>query len=322
MLPPTPRTRGARHRHGVPALLAVRDADRRRERRALLAGHYRSRRCSRARSTRCRQRYGLPIDPRRLVHALSVGERQRVEIIRCLLQHPQPAHHGRAHVGADAAGGAHAVRDAAAASSQRAAAFSTSVTSSTRSSELCHRATVLRGGQRDGAVRSRARDAAVDGADDDRRRPAGAATSRPRRKAEIRLRVAGLSHEASDPFGTDLKDMHLDVRAGEIVGIAGISGNGQRELLGGALGRGADRRKISGADCRARGRPRCRRGTAVGSGSAFVPEDRAGTRRHRADDARRECAAHRACEGHGPLWADRFRCRRGLTRGRASSDST
>ena len=35
------------------------------------------------------ERYGLPVDPRRLVHALSVGERQRVEIIRCLLQNPR-----------------------------------------------------------------------------------------------------------------------------------------------------------------------------------------------------------------------------------------
>ena len=35
------------------------------------------------------ERYGLPIDPRRLVHGLSVGERQRVEIVRCLLQSPR-----------------------------------------------------------------------------------------------------------------------------------------------------------------------------------------------------------------------------------------
>ncbi len=34
-------------------------------------------------------RYGLPVDPRRHVHALSVGERQRVEIVRCLLQNPR-----------------------------------------------------------------------------------------------------------------------------------------------------------------------------------------------------------------------------------------
>ena len=34
-------------------------------------------------------RYGLPVDPCRLAHGLSVGERQRVEIIRCLLQNPK-----------------------------------------------------------------------------------------------------------------------------------------------------------------------------------------------------------------------------------------
>ena len=31
----------------------------------------------------------LPIDPQRLVHSMSVGERQRVEIVRCLLQSPR-----------------------------------------------------------------------------------------------------------------------------------------------------------------------------------------------------------------------------------------
>src|SRR5271168_346156 len=35
------------------------------------------------------ERYGLPLDPRRHVHSMSVGERQRVEIVRCLLQQPQ-----------------------------------------------------------------------------------------------------------------------------------------------------------------------------------------------------------------------------------------
>ena len=33
--------------------------------------------------------YGLPLDPQRLVGDLSAGERQRVEIIRCLLQDPK-----------------------------------------------------------------------------------------------------------------------------------------------------------------------------------------------------------------------------------------
>src|SRR5687768_7906633 len=35
------------------------------------------------------ENYGLPIDPHRLVHSMSVGERQRVEIVRCLLQSPR-----------------------------------------------------------------------------------------------------------------------------------------------------------------------------------------------------------------------------------------
>ena len=33
--------------------------------------------------------YGLSLDPKRYVGSLSVGERQRVEIIRCLLQNPR-----------------------------------------------------------------------------------------------------------------------------------------------------------------------------------------------------------------------------------------
>ena len=33
--------------------------------------------------------YGLPLDPDRYVHTLSVGERQRIEVVRCLLQSPK-----------------------------------------------------------------------------------------------------------------------------------------------------------------------------------------------------------------------------------------
>jgi simple sugar transport system ATP-binding protein len=45
------------------------------------------------------------------------------------------------------------------------------------------------------------------------------------------LRVQGLSLRSDDPFGTDLQGVNFEVRAGEVVGIAGVSGNGQSELL-------------------------------------------------------------------------------------------
>ncbi len=55
----------------------------------------------------------------RMVGDLSVGERQRIEIIRCLLQTPRPDHPRRADFGADAAGGRQAVRDARAGCARR-----------------------------------------------------------------------------------------------------------------------------------------------------------------------------------------------------------
>ncbi len=42
-----------------------------------------------ARIRKVSQEYGLPLDPERVVGDLSAGERQRVEIIRCLLQDPK-----------------------------------------------------------------------------------------------------------------------------------------------------------------------------------------------------------------------------------------
>jgi simple sugar transport system ATP-binding protein len=45
------------------------------------------------------------------------------------------------------------------------------------------------------------------------------------------LRVQGLSLAREDQFGVDLDEISLEVRSGEVVGIAGVSGNGQKELL-------------------------------------------------------------------------------------------
>jgi len=92
---------------------------------------------------------------------------------------------------------------------------------------------------------------------------------------EVRLRLAGLSHAADDPFGIDLQDVHLDVHSGEIVGIAGVSGNGQRQLL----------YAISGEEPLAEKFPVQVLGTEAGRmtpdqrrrlGMGFVPEERLG----------------------------------------------
>jgi simple sugar transport system ATP-binding protein len=45
------------------------------------------------------------------------------------------------------------------------------------------------------------------------------------------LSVRGLSLPKAEPFGVDLDRVSLQVRGGEVVGIAGVSGNGQRELM-------------------------------------------------------------------------------------------
>jgi len=92
---------------------------------------------------------------------------------------------------------------------------------------------------------------------------------------DVRLELAGLSHAADDPFGTDLKDLRLEVRSGEIVGIAGVSGNGQQELLYALSGEAPLAEKfpvrISGFDAGRMAPGRRRR-----LGLCFVPEERLG----------------------------------------------
>jgi simple sugar transport system ATP-binding protein len=88
------------------------------------------------------------------------------------------------------------------------------------------------------------------------------------------LTLHDVSVPAGDPFGTDLTKISLQLRAGEILGIAGVSGNGQKELmeiLSGEASVPAGSILMEGRDISRLG-PRERRA----AGLCSVPEDRLG----------------------------------------------
>ncbi len=47
----------------------------------------------------------------------------------------------------------------------------------------------------------------------------------------VALELKKLSLEPDSPYGVPLRGMSLALRAGEVLGVAGVSGNGQQELL-------------------------------------------------------------------------------------------
>ncbi|MCC7039948.1 MAG: ABC transporter ATP-binding protein [Burkholderiales bacterium] len=220
------------------------------------------------------QRYGMPVDPRAHVHSLSIGERQRVEILRCLLQDlkllimdeptsvltPQAA-------------------TALFATLRQLAADGCSILYISHKLDeikaLCHRATVLRAGRVTGACDPRQESTAamarmMIGRDLPTCQHASSSG-----EGEPRLEACGLSLARSEPFGTDLRDVSFTLRAGEILGIAGISGNGQQELLAALSG---ERTLADDAAIRLCGRPCGRAGAAARrrAGLCFVPEERLG----------------------------------------------
>ena len=222
------------------------------------------------------QRYGLALEPGRLVHSLSVGERQRVEIVRCLLQEPQLLimDEPTSVLTPRAVRGLFETL-------RRLSEDGCSVLYISHKLEelrvLCHKATVMRRGRIVGSV--------------DPARESAAALARlmigrdlplcthtpPSAEGEARLVIDGLSRPAEDPFGTDLVDINFTVSGGEIVGIAGISGNGQKELLAALSGEEPLPGDRSG-QIRINGREAAHLGAAERRDLrlAFVPEDRLG----------------------------------------------
>ncbi len=219
-------------------------------------------------------RYSLAIDPDRHVHSLSVGERQRVEIVRCLLQDPkllimdEPT---SVLTPQEADGLFETLRGLVA--EGRSVLYISHKLEEIRA--ICDRATILRGGKVVGYAdpkNSTARELAammIGSEVGSSRRGENSTTG------ETMFEITGLLHDGEPPFGVDLRDISLAVRAGEIVGIAGVAGNGQAELLeilnGEAFCKTADTIRINGVGVGWAG-PAERRQLGMG----FVPEERLG----------------------------------------------
>jgi ABC-type uncharacterized transport system ATPase subunit len=181
------------------------------------------------RITEVSEHYGLPIAPDRMVHSMSVGERQRVEIVRCLLQNPkllimdEPT----------------SVLTPQAVLSlfetlRRLAEEGCSILYISHKLEeiraLCGKATVMRAGKVTGsAIPQEETSGSL------ARMMTGSIIPdcklTPRTPLNVELALKDVSQINAEPFGVTLQNINLSVRGGEIVGIAGISGNGQKELM-------------------------------------------------------------------------------------------
>ncbi len=219
------------------------------------------------------EKYGLPLNPHQHVHALSVGERQRVEIIRCLVQDPKLL-----------------IMDEPTSVLTPQEVEKLFETLRRLSSEgcsilyishkldeiqaLCDRATVLRHGKvtatcnpKEETPKSLAE--MMIGSE----LPVCKRTAQAR-DSEVRLVVRNLTIPSPDPHGTDLKSINVTVHRGEVLGIAGVAGNGQKEFLAalnGEIMAAQGRIELNGAEISKVG-PTERRAR----GLAFVPEERLG----------------------------------------------
>ncbi|CAB3798130.1 ABC transporter ATP-binding protein [Pararobbsia alpina] len=217
--------------------------------------------------------YGLDVDPQRHVHSLTVGERQRVEIVRCLLQDPrllimdEPTSVLTPQAVRKLFGTLRRL-----ASEGRSILYISHKLDEIQ--ELCTNATVMRAGRVTGRVDPRGETPArlatlmVGHALPDYQRKTHA-------RGETLLAVDKLTLPSIDPFGTSLRDVSFEVKAGEILGIAGVSGNGQAELLSVLSG---ETRSAQAQSVRLLGKPigRMSANARRSLGFAFVPEERLG----------------------------------------------
>ena len=218
--------------------------------------------------------YGLPLEPTALVADLSVGERQRIEIVRCLLQEPRLL-----IMDEPTAVLTPQEADQLFVTLRRLAGDGCAVLYISHRLEevkqLCHHATILRHGKVVANVDPQTETAAslarlMVGADVHAVNAEAHAPDGP-----PMLAAAALWLPADGPFGVALRNVSLEVRAGEVVAIAGVAGNGQSELFEALSGeRSAPSPEaivIAGKSCGTKGVTARRR-----LGAAFVPEERLG----------------------------------------------
>jgi len=175
--------------------------------------------------------YGLPVDPDRTVHDLSVGERQRIEVVRCLLQNPKL-------LIMDEPTSVLTPQEVETlfATLRRLSAEGCSILYISHKLEevraLCEAATIMRLGRvvahcapREKTARELASimiSAELKPANERRTAPP---------EGKPRLVLDRLTLRATSEFGTSLQSISVSVAGGEILGIAGIAGNGQGELM-------------------------------------------------------------------------------------------
>ncbi len=217
--------------------------------------------------------YGLPLDPKAHVADLSVGERQRIEIVRALLQNPkliildEPTSVLTPQEADRLFETLFKLRDEG-----RSVLYISHRLEEVR--RICTRATVLRHGKVTGACDPRQETPASLA-----RMMVGADIAEVHRDnipaGEVRLEIKDLSVPSRTPFGVSLKDISMRVCAGEVLAIAGVAGNGQGELFDALSGE----HTVPQADAiRIRGRGVGQTGINGRRllGAGFVPEERHG----------------------------------------------
>ncbi len=218
--------------------------------------------------------YGLPLDPGRLVHSLSVGLRQRVEIIRCLLQQPkllimdEPTSVLTPQAVLEMFKTLRRLADEGCSILYISHKLDEIL-------ELCHSATIIRGGKVTGyAIPADETATSLARMMIGKELPV-CSREKPVIDGNEFLEVRNLCKTSADQFGTNLKAISFSVKGGEILGIAGISGNGQQELLYALSGE----RPVEDNDCiRICGEPvgHLKPDERRNRGMGFVPEERLG----------------------------------------------